>query len=178
MNGYSVKQRVRTITFYYQNQCSVRETFHDFYPRHNRPAESTIRRLVAKFESTGSINYQPTPIRQRNARSIEDIAAVRDSVRENPRQSVSRLSQELGLSATLTCRISSQDLSLHKYKIQQTQALKVNDHTQRRVFADWVLGQLAVDPNFDQKNQSLFAADFGLAESLVRTSFKTKQALP
>jgi hypothetical protein len=42
-------------------------------------------------------------------------------------------------------------LGIYPYKIQLTQALKVNDHTQRRVFADWVLGQLAVDPNFAKK---------------------------
>ena len=105
MEGYSVEQRVQIIKFYYQNQCSVRETFRalrDFYPRHNRPAESTIRRLVTKFESTGSINNQPTPVRRRNARSAENIAAVRESVRENPRRSISRRSQEFGLSATST----------------------------------------------------------------------------
>jgi len=105
MESYSVEQRVQIIKFYYQNQCSVRKTFRalrDFYLRHNRPAESTIRRLVAKFESTGSTNNQPTPVRHRNARSAENIAAVRESVRENPRQSISRRSQELGLSATST----------------------------------------------------------------------------
>ncbi|CAI6370846.1 unnamed protein product [Macrosiphum euphorbiae] len=83
MNGYSVEQRVRIIKFYYQNQCSVSETFRallDFYPR-----------------------------------------------------------------------ILRRDLGLHPYEIQLTQGLKVNDHTQRRVFADWVLGQLAVDPNFAKK---------------------------
>jgi len=61
MEGHSVEQREQIIKFYYQNQCSVRETFRalrDFYSRHNRLAESTIRRLVAKFESTGSINNQ------------------------------------------------------------------------------------------------------------------------
>jgi len=107
MEGHSVEQRVQTIKFYYQNQCSVRETFralHDFYPRHNRHAGSTIRRL-AKFESTGSINNQPTPVRRRNARSAENITAVRESVRENPRRSISRRSQELGLSATSTWQI-------------------------------------------------------------------------
>ena len=78
----------------------------DFYPRHNRPAESTIQRLVAKFESTGSINNQPiSPVHRRNARSAENIAAVRESVRENPRRSIFRCSQELGFSATSTWRI-------------------------------------------------------------------------
>ena len=104
MEGHSVEQCVQIIKFYYQNQCSVRETFRalsDFYPRHNHPAKSTIRCLVVKFESTGSINNQPTPVR-RNARSAENIAAVRESVRENPRRSISRRSQELGLSATST----------------------------------------------------------------------------
>jgi len=148
--SHSVEQCVQIIKFYYQNQCSVRETFHalrDFYPRHNRPAESTIRRLVVKFESTGSINNQPT-VRCRNARSAENITAVRESVRENPRRSISRRSQELGLSATSTWRILCRDLGLHPYKIQLIQELKVNDHKQRRVFADWVLEQFEVNPNF------------------------------
>jgi len=103
MEGHSVEQCVQIIKFYYQNQCSVRETFRalrDFYPCHNRPVESTIRRLVAKFESTGSINNQPTSVRRRNA--AENIAAVRESVWENSRRSISRRSQEFGLSATST----------------------------------------------------------------------------
>jgi len=102
---------------------------------------------VAKFEPIGSINNQPTPVRRRNARSAENIAAVRESVQENPRRSISR-SQELGLSATSTWRILCRDLSLHRYKIQLTQELKVNDHRQRHVFADWILEQLEVNPNF------------------------------
>jgi len=57
---------------------------------------------MAKFESTGSINNQPTPVRRRNTRSVENIVAVRESVREHPRRSISRRSQELGLSATST----------------------------------------------------------------------------
>ena len=90
MEGHSVEQRVQIIKFYYQNQCSVRETFclRDFYPRHNRSAESIIRCLVAKFESTGLINNQPIPVRRRNARSAENVAAVRESVRENLRRSI------------------------------------------------------------------------------------------
>jgi len=150
MEDHSVEQRVQIIKFYYQNQCSVREILRalcDFYPRHNHSAELTIRRLIAKFESTGSINNQLTPVRRRNARSAENIAAVRESVRENPRRSISHRSQELGFSATSTWRILRWDLGLHPYKIQLTQELKVNDH-RRRVFAVWVLEQLEVNPNF------------------------------
>jgi len=70
------------------------------------------------------------------------------SVQENPRRSISRRSQELGLSATSTWRILRRNLGLHPYKIQLTQEFKINDHRQRRVFADWVLEQLKVNPNF------------------------------
>jgi len=71
---------------------------------------------VVKFESTGSINNQPTPVRRRNAKSAGNIAAVRESVQENPRRSISRRSQELGLSATSTWRILRRDFG-HLYKI-------------------------------------------------------------
>jgi len=75
---------------------------------------------------------------------------VRESVRENQR-SISRRSQELGLSATSTWRNLRRDLGLHSYKIQLTQKLKVNDYRQRRVFADWVLEQLEINPNFTKQ---------------------------
>lgn len=151
MEGYTVEQRVNVIRCYYQNQCSIRLTFRalrDEFPRHRRPTESTIRRLIERFESSGSVNKQPTPVRRRNARSAENIAAVRESVRGNPKQSICRRSQELGLSATSTWRILREDLKQHPYKIQLTQELKVNDHARRRVFADWALQHLQVDPMF------------------------------
>ncbi|KYM85303.1 hypothetical protein ALC53_04546 [Atta colombica] len=67
-----------------------------------------------------------------------------------PRSPLSELSfvQELGLSTTSTWRILRRDLGLHPYKIQLTQEFKVNDHRQRRVFANWVLEQLEVNSNF------------------------------
>ena len=143
MKGHSIEQRVQIIKFYYQNQCSVRETFcalRDFYPRHNRPAESTIRHL-AKFESTGSINNQPTSVcckvcwKHRwecmgkpeavNFSSFKNLAFLRFQLDEF-------------CVGTWVCT----------HKIQLTQELKVNDHRQRRVSADWVLEQLEVNSNF------------------------------
>jgi len=120
--------------------------YRDFYPCHNRPAESTIRRLVAKFESTDSINNQPTSVRHRNARSAENIAAVRvyGKIRGGQFLVVHKNLAFLRLQLGEFCV----DLGLHPYKIQLTQELKVNDHRQRHVFADWVLEQLKVNPNF------------------------------
>lgn len=97
-----------------QNECSV---VHPFYG---------LQRLVAKFETTGSLINQPTPLRQRNARSTEDIAAVREYVQQNSRLSIPRHAQELGL-----------HIGLHPNKIQLIQEIKFHDHRQDRLFADW-----------------------------------------
>lgn len=97
---------------------------------------------------------QSSDIRASPKRKVwcHDIAAVPESVRENPRHLNYRRSQELDLSATLTWRISRQDLSLHPHFIQPTRELKANDHRQRRVFADRTLEQLEVDPNLAEKS--------------------------
>ncbi|EFN80658.1 hypothetical protein EAI_10412, partial [Harpegnathos saltator] len=84
-------------------------------------------------------------------RSAENIAIVSESVQENPRQSILRRAQELGLSQTSTWRILRRDLGLYPYKIQLAQELNVNDHRQRRLFADWASEHLEEDPNFGRK---------------------------
>ena len=122
MESYSVEQRIDIISLYYQNARSVRTTFRalcNIYGAHNRPVESTIRRLVDKFESTGSVNNQKTPVRRRNmVRSVEKIAAMNESVQDNLKKSIPRRAQELGLSQTSTWRVLRRDLGLHPYKIQ------------------------------------------------------------
>lgn len=57
MEQYTLEQRLQVIQIYYQNSRSITATLRalrPFYRRHNLPAESTIRRLVQKFESTFS----------------------------------------------------------------------------------------------------------------------------
>ena len=155
MNKYKIEQRVQIIKIYDQNNESVRKMFRalrEFYGRNNRPAESTIRRLVNKFQSSGTLTDMIVPVRERNARSKANIAAVNESVHENPNLSVPRRSQELGISQTSTWRIWRKDLGLHPYKIQWTQELKPNDHSLRRRFVDWALEQLEVGANFGKKN--------------------------
>lgn len=93
MDNYTIEQPVQMIKTYYQNNESVRNTFRalrEFYGRNDRPAESTIRRLVNKFKSSGTVTDPIVSVRRRNARSEANIAAVNESVRENPNLSVSR----------------------------------------------------------------------------------------
>ena len=148
MDKYTIEQRVQIIKIYYQNNESVRKTFRalrEFYGRNNRPAESTIRRLVNKFQSSGTVTDTIVPVRRRNARSEANIAAVNESVHENPNLSVLRRSQEFGICQTSTWRILRKDLGLHPYKIQLTQELKPNDHSLPRRL------DFRADANFGKK---------------------------
>ncbi|EFN81609.1 hypothetical protein EAI_12104, partial [Harpegnathos saltator] len=103
MTSYTIEQHVQMIKLYYQNDCSLVQTLRalrPFYGRCGGPSKSTLQGLVAKFATTVSVNDQPTPAHRRNARSAENIAAVSESVQENPRQSIPRRAQELGLPQT------------------------------------------------------------------------------
>lgn len=76
-----------------------------FYSRNNRPSVLAIRRIVENFERTFSLHNVQVPIRQRNARSNANIAAVQASVAEDRNLSIPRRSQELGIGSQTTTRI-------------------------------------------------------------------------
>ena len=77
------QQRVEIIKIYYRNLELVASTLRalrPIYGRYNRSNRSTIERLVEKFDSTGTVQNVPVSVRQRSARSVENIAAAEASV--------------------------------------------------------------------------------------------------
>ena len=54
---------------------------------------------MQKFESTGTVQNDPVPVRQRSASSVENIAATETSVEESPNVSLTCRFQALGISA-------------------------------------------------------------------------------
>lgn len=74
-----VQQRLKIVEICYKNSNSVLTCFcalHELFDPQNWPFERTIRRILKKFEETGSV-YDINRIRyQRTARSMENIAAV------------------------------------------------------------------------------------------------------
>ena len=78
------------------------------------------------FECTGTVQNVPVPVRQRCARSAENIAAAEASVEESLNVSVTCRSQVPSL-----WRILRNDLGLHPYKIKLMQELKPLDHQKR-----------------------------------------------
>ena len=71
-------------------------------------------------------------MRQRSARSIENIAAAEASVEQSPNVSLTRRSQALGISGASLWRIWRNDLGLHPYKIKLRQELNPLDDQKRR----------------------------------------------
>jgi len=89
------------VQIYYENGRSLKNTFRkirDYFGVSNRPHENTIRNLIQKFESTGSIDNVKPPERKRTVRTVENIAAVRESISNEPSLSIPRSSQQLNIS--------------------------------------------------------------------------------
>lgn len=154
MKRYTIAQRIEIVGIYYKNNKSIRATFRELrgiYGKENRPAELTIRNLIEKFESIGSVCDIKSTIRQNRKRTTENNDAVNQSVDLNQKQSIRRRSQELGLSYGTMWNILHTDLHFKAYKIQLTQELKPNDHLMRRNFAEWAFEKLKANPLFYRK---------------------------
>jgi len=88
------------------------------------------------------------PVRHRTGRSLDEFAAVSESVAESPGTSFRHRSQQLDIPRSTMQRILTKDLHLHAYKIQLTQELKPTDHVHRREFVNWVLENQKVEGIF------------------------------
>lgn len=154
MERYTKEQRIVILkTHYKYGECyaeTVRKV-RGIFGRQISLNQSTVKRLIEKFEETGSLLDIKPPGRPREGRSIENIAAVRQSVTVSPRRSIRRRSQHLGIPRSTMERILKKDLHMYGYKIQLTQQLKTADHLKRREFVDWILERQEVDPDFPKK---------------------------
>ena len=106
----------------YRNSDSVASTLRALRPIYgcnNHPSRSTLERLVAKFETTGTVQNVAVPVRQRSVRSVENIAATEVWIEESPDVSLTRPSQALVNSVTSLWRTLRNDLGLHKIKLTQ-----------------------------------------------------------
>lgn len=104
---------------------------HEIFSCECAPNVSTLRRVINKFEETWSVMDRKSSVRRHTCRSLENIAAVNDSVAQNPRISIRHQSQQLQISRSITQRILRNDL------------WPSADHAQRwRAFSsDWVRQQ-------------------------------------
>ena len=73
------------------------------------------KKSCKNFEQTGSVGDVKTPVHARTALTAENIAAVRDSVAEEPSTSTRRRAQQLHLSRSSLMNILHNDLHLYAF---------------------------------------------------------------
>lgn len=106
---------------------------------------------MKRVRESGMLVDKPRRVRTRPVRSAENIAAVAESVREQPSTSTRHRSQQLNVSRTSLMRILRKDLAMKPYKVQLVQQLKPVDHPNRLHFANWAENCLADDAEFYRK---------------------------
>ena len=121
MKRYTKEQRVIFVKTDYNYRKSYAETVRrvcGIFGRRKALYQSTVQRMIKKFEETVSIMDSKLSLRHRTRRSVDKFAAVIESVAESPGTSIRHLSQHLDISKRAMQRTLTKDLHLQAYKIQ------------------------------------------------------------
>jgi hypothetical protein len=165
MERYAREQRgiiVKTHYKYGESYAERVRKVRGIFGRRNTLHQSTVRRMIKKFDETGSIRDSKLPVRHCIRQSLDNIAAISESVAESPGTSIHHRSQQLNILRSTKQRILAKDLHLHAYKIQLTQELKPTDHVQRREFVNCVLENQNWTAIFRRKSSLAMRRTFNL----------------
>ena len=86
MERYTEEQRVIIVKTRYKYGESYAETvrkLRGIFGRRNATYQLTVKRMIKKYEETGSIMDSKLPVRHRTGRSLDSFAAVSESVAES-----------------------------------------------------------------------------------------------
>ncbi|UYV71215.1 hypothetical protein LAZ67_8002213 [Cordylochernes scorpioides] len=101
MSPVNIKERIKIIKLYYQHGSF--KTLRRQWSKHSKssaPSKSTVKRIIKKFETTGSVADLPRSGRPHSATCETNINLVKASLEASPQISTRRLSQELKISRT------------------------------------------------------------------------------
>ena len=121
MNCYTKDQRILIVKTFYKCEKSYIRTIRSLQGilgRRNVPNETTIRRLIKKFEESGSVMDMHSSVHKCSVRSPQKIDAVRRSVAADPTTSLRHRSQQLGMARSTLHTVLKKDLHLYPFKIQ------------------------------------------------------------
>lgn len=120
--------------------------FHAMYPQRPIPSDTCIRKLMAKFRSTGSVFNRPKSGRPISATTEENQVLVLGSVALQKQQSLREISNETALSMTSVWKILHMH-KFHPYKVHLVQKLGGEDFNRRLDFCE-VMEEMIRDPIF------------------------------
>jgi hypothetical protein len=85
---------VKTHYKYGESYAETVRKLRGIFVQRNAPYQSTVKRMIKKSEETGSIMDSKLPVRHCTGRSLDNIAAVSESVAESPGTSLRHRSQQ------------------------------------------------------------------------------------
>ena len=116
MERYTKEQHIIIVKTHYKYGESYVETVRKvcgIFGRRNAPYQSTVKRMIKKFEETGLIMDNKLPTHHRTSWSLNNIATVNESVAESAGTSLSQRSQQLGIPRSTMQRIPMKERHLH-----------------------------------------------------------------
>lgn len=154
MERYTPEERGIIVTAYLTNFRSVVLTQREFrrqFPHRSPPCARTIKRLAERLVQTGSTRDVARSGRPRNARSIENVAAVAEDVQESPQTSTRQRCTQFGISRRSLRRILVEDLKMFPYKVQTVHQLLPADSQARLTYSHALLNLVQEEDDFVSK---------------------------
>lgn len=145
---YNISERVCLVENYFRTGSydMAKDALNDLNPAAPVPHNSTIKRLVDKFRTTGSVHDGKRS--GRPSFDDEDVAAVQGALIDSPKKSLRKVSQQIDMPYASVQKIARKVLHLFPYKISVIQELKSHDCEQRMIFCDWLIAVNEDDPSF------------------------------
>ncbi|GFS28101.1 DUF4817 domain-containing protein [Nephila pilipes] len=142
MERCTIEERVFIIEQYFKNIENLAATIRKFrakYCRNSDSTSSTMKRVIEKSKQTGSSGVMlNTLVVQKQAVQMSISKQCMRLLAKAQEHQFGVVDKNCKISRSSLQRIYPEDLCLHAYKVQLTQELKPNDHTQRREFVEWI----------------------------------------
>jgi transposase len=127
--------------------AEVQRRFKKIFPRQSI-SKATIKSINNKFDETGSVHDMKRSGRPLTGRKEEMVNCIQEKIKKSPRNSIRRLSREMGVSRSTVHRIVRIDLKLKCYTPTLVQELQPDDLTKRMAFAEKWLERVIVERAF------------------------------
>jgi len=149
----ALSARIKIVQTYYAEAHSLTRTWRALRREEDLRrglSKWAIRRLINKFERTGSVRWASKRRRTPSSAHERAVVDVTNALSAGEPNSTRRLSRGTNVPRTTVQRILHQELHLYPYKIQLVHQLKRGDKAQRLAFCHWLLSSCETDPLFLQ----------------------------
>jgi len=151
-NKLTIAERVQIVKWSYagHSQREVVEIFGQHFPVRPQPTQSFISKLLARFETTGSVCEKKHTGRRKSATAAANTDALCAAVEVNPKLSIRSIAMDSGISKTSIQRVLKRE-HYHPYKLQCHQKLNEDDPDRRSQYCEWAMEKCNREEDFLQR---------------------------